>query len=669
MRGRFEGRKIKRMAILLAVLFFSSLVLYSQELPFYIQELIEQSVQQGQDPQLLQIHFEDLLNDPLNINSASESELTESLLFNLFQIASILDYRKQHGKILSYSELTLVDGFNKQHLAKIRPFISLDVSDVKKQNSGLYPYRARNELLLKVRKNQKISEFDYQGSENQESSESPESSETEYLPGAIPVYAYIRYKLKVSDILQLGITMENDDGEPEYPDFLSSHIQLKNIELGDLLKLRSAVLGDYSARMGQGLVLWNGFSLNSYTEPRGVIKLPQAPSGYSSSDEQLFYRGAALSFSYDERWEFSLLYSSRRLDANVDEHYFYSLPSNGLHDTENSLENKDALKENLAAFNLSYGGNNIRLGLNFAAYAYDKKNQRNVRDYNRMQHYDKTWGNVSLEFLYSYKGLRVFSELALDRKAALAAILGLVSPLSSSSEFSVLTRYYQGDYIAPHAGAYAKNSSVSNEIGISSNYKIRKNRNLSFSIASDLSYHHYERYRVDQKSLMWENHININYRPWQTTRIDTRLSYKYYNYDFYNKLNLRLTYSYTPQELGISYSTRIELGYLNNEELSRDLSLLIYQDIGYKTSKWKLYFRVTAFKADNWENRLYSYEMDLPYSFSVPASYRTGINTYLLTTIKALKNLDIGCKLSYIHYLNETERNNIKLRIQLRVTF
>ena len=69
--------------------------------------------------------FADLLARAVCIN-APESSLLASGLFSPFQVASIGDYRASHGDILSAMELSLVDGFNEEKVARLRPFLRFD---------------------------------------------------------------------------------------------------------------------------------------------------------------------------------------------------------------------------------------------------------------------------------------------------------------------------------------------------------------------------------------------------------------------------------------------------------------------------------------------------------------------------------------------------------------
>ena len=70
--------------------------------------------------------LESLLNRPLRINHASLSKLKEAGLLSHYQAVSLIDYRSRHGDVLSYSELSAVDGFGVDFVERIAPFISLE---------------------------------------------------------------------------------------------------------------------------------------------------------------------------------------------------------------------------------------------------------------------------------------------------------------------------------------------------------------------------------------------------------------------------------------------------------------------------------------------------------------------------------------------------------------
>ena len=70
--------------------------------------------------------LESFRSRPLPINIASRARLVESGLLTPYQIASLAEYRSLAGDVLSFPELERVDGFGKEAVAALRPFLSLE---------------------------------------------------------------------------------------------------------------------------------------------------------------------------------------------------------------------------------------------------------------------------------------------------------------------------------------------------------------------------------------------------------------------------------------------------------------------------------------------------------------------------------------------------------------
>ena len=73
----------------------------AQELPATITTLIEQLAEQGGDAEELVRYYEELMQQPLNVNAASRAQLEECGLLTLFQVESLLAWRERYGAIRS----------------------------------------------------------------------------------------------------------------------------------------------------------------------------------------------------------------------------------------------------------------------------------------------------------------------------------------------------------------------------------------------------------------------------------------------------------------------------------------------------------------------------------------------------------------------------------------
>ena len=125
---------------------------------------------------------------------------------------------------------------------------------------------------------------------------------------------------------------------------------------------------------------------------------------------------------------------------------------------------------------------------------------------------------------------------------------------------------------------------------------------------------------------------------------------------------------------------RIELVRFQKGDANSENGYLIYQDIVYhpKALPLNVSFRYGVFDTDSYNARIYAYETDVLYAYSIPAYSSKGVRTYL--TLKySLKKIDIWLRYAQTYYsnkniigsgLNEIAGNTkTELTFQLRYKF
>ncbi len=130
----------------------------------------------------------------------------------------------------------------------------------------------------------------------------------------------------------------------------------------------------------------------------------------------------------------------------------------------------------------------------------------------------------------------------------------------------------------------------------------------------------------------------------------------------------------------IEFRNRIE--WLNYKtEYTNDQGLYFYQDVIYKHRKipFQIACRYGIFDTDSYDSRIYAYENDVLYAFSVPAVYYKGNRFYLTLKYSINKNIDIWIKYGETYYSNKnvissrlTQINGNKkseIKVQCRITF
>lgn len=203
-------------------------------------------------------HYQTLAQHPLELNIAGASRLRSSGLFSPYQVASLLDYRRESGDILSIRELGLVDGFSPALAEALSLFVSLRSSSPPGHREAL---DFRNSLTVKG------------------------SART---PGQ---YALgLRYEAALGERAEFRWTSRTTYSEPE--------LSLGTVSAAWYGKgvLGKAVAGHFNARFGQGLVSWSGFSLSSFSSAASFYRNPSGITVTGAAGAEMCGAGAELNF-------------------------------------------------------------------------------------------------------------------------------------------------------------------------------------------------------------------------------------------------------------------------------------------------------------------------------------------------------------------------------------
>ena len=205
--------------------------------------------------------MEDFLDCPLRINMVSQSRLAASGLLSPYQAASLSDYRARHGNVMSFTELSAVDGFGPDAVQKLRPFISLEYHQVHET-----AMETCHDLVFK-------SAYRATGT--------PVSSDWNY---------GLKYRIRTDRMMvSIGASMPYSAMSP-WPKSYTGSLSY------DFKRVR-VVAGDFNARFGQGLALWSGAFMTSLSSPDAFMKKPSGVSEIFSFTGSSALTGIAGAFS------------------------------------------------------------------------------------------------------------------------------------------------------------------------------------------------------------------------------------------------------------------------------------------------------------------------------------------------------------------------------------
>ena len=125
---------------------------------------------------------------------------------------------------------------------------------------------------------------------------------------------------------------------------------------------------------------------------------------------------------------------------------------------------------------------------------------------------------------------------------------------------------------------------------------------------------------------------------------------------FYTKNAVRFNINY---QLGwdIHCANKAEYAHYRNDDGSNEHGYFLCQDIAYKLENkpYSLTFRYAIFDAKDYNARIYAYENDVLYSFSVPALYGKGMRVYLLGKVKLFNALTLYARIGRTIYSDHDE--------------
>lgn len=639
----------------------------------------------------LEYYFE----HPLNLNSASRIDLLDLGIFNEIQINNLFNHINKHGKIMTVEELQSIDGFNLDFIRLIRPFVKVS-SNIDRPNLNPKTILEEGSSSYFIRYTRVLEEqFGYSAISEEEYLENPNSR---YLGSQDKLFS--RYRFNYANNVSFGFTTEKDAGEEFFKgsqkngfDFYSAHLYLQG--LGTVNRI---AIGDFQAQFGQGLTFWSGLAFGRtpdiFTLKRNAPKLRP----YTSVQEDLFLRGAGVSVVY-KSLEFTTFFSSHNVDGNVigtdtltNEDIVSTLTEDGFHRTPNELMNKNNIENRFIGGNLEFRQRNLSIGLTAVHNEIDANFSPQSRTYNQFDRLDNENSNFGIDYSYLYKNANFFGEISKSVDGGYAMTNGALIVLNQNLSLAIQHRRFERDFRPIQSNAIGESSNNSNERATFIGINTSPIKHFTISAFVDRFEYDWLRFQTDGPSHGFRYLFQLTYKPKkafetyfrfrQRTRdrnstttesgIDELLVENLNNYRFH------LSYQITKS---IKLKSRIEFSNYQLGDLNDERGFLIYQDINYKQLSVPLSFsiRYAIFDTESFNSRIYAYENDVLYAFSVPAFNGRGSRFYITTKYHVNRNIDLWLRYANTYFADRTEIGSGKERIngntrneikaQLRIKF
>jgi hypothetical protein len=642
----------------------SSLITHSQEPPPSVEQQLESQVdidQRDVEDDSYFVQLEHLKKRPLNLNVATDEDLRQFIFLTDLQIDNLISYRNLLGRFISIYELQAIPGWDVATIKKTLRYVIINdalstTDDIKNRfSNGEHQFLIRYSQIL-------------------ESSKGFEKSATgiRYLGGREGIFSRYRYQYK--NLLQFGFVGDKDAGEQFFHgsqkygfDFYSFHLFARKIG-----KIQSLALGDFTVNMGQGLIQWQSLAFKKGGEVMGIKRQSSILRPYNSGGEIYFHRGVGITLGF-RKMEVTAYASLRKLSANmvrdtiINKEFISSFLNSGYHRTQTEIGNRNNVGQLSFGGNVTYKGKKWHLGVNGVMYRFSLPVQKRNDPYNLFAIGGQSWSNASVDYSYSYRNLHFFGEAATDKNLMHAFVNGLLISVNPRVDISILHRKISQAYQAVYGNAFTENTYPTNENGLYAGISIRPPfARWHVDLYADFYKFPWLKYLVDAPSYGKDFLIQVTYAPNKQVELFSRLrtetkqsnnpanSYVT-NYlaslvkqDWRTQLNCKISQS-------ITLRNRIEVLWYRGAAATSNNGFLLFLDVLYNPPLRPLStsVRLEYFETDDYASRIYAYENDVLYGFSIPAFFDEGFHYYINYSFHLKKRFSLWIHWGQVIFVNK----------------
>ena len=608
--------------------------------------------------------YEDLqvyLKNPININKASVEDLEGLQLLSDIQITDILEYRERFGPFLSKYELQTIPSLDFGVLSALVPLVT---EGGEKRNYSLKSImeESRSNMFLKwkyvLQERKGFKDGSYLGDPN---------------------HLFARYNFNSGKNVRAGFTMEKDPGEQFFTgsnksgfDYYTGFLHLRDI----LPIFHTLNIGDYTMSMGQGLIVHNSFGGGKTSFVTNIKRGGRAIRPYSSVNEGNFFRGIAAASNISDNIELTAFASRKSIDASVETDTmidagfsrFTSIIVDGFHRTEREIEKENAAIQTSMGGILKYKTRNFSVAFNTLHQTFSLPLENDEQLYRKFRFSGNQLTNMSLDFSYRYKNFNLFGEAARSDNGGTALLSGALISIGRNTDLALAYRNYAKDYQVLNANAFSEVSFPINEKGAYIGILSRISKHFTASMYFDMWSHPWLRFQVDAPSSGREYLFKIEYN--KKRRFNAYFQYRYEEkqrnqsggseskIDGLSQRGQHRARLNTTNTLSKSLKlrNRVEFTLFDNAGDRTD-GYLLYQDIIYKPLGRSFSFtaRYAIFDTDGFDTRIYTFENDILYEFSIPFYADKGTRFYINWRQRFGRKVTLEARYSRTYYDNRED--------------
>ncbi len=594
------------------------------------------------------------LEAPLEVNVCSKEALLSFPLFTNTQALYVLSYRNRYGRINSIAEFSLIPTFRGEYLNVVLPFLSLTGREEQKKN-----HLIKTKIIHGVR---------YQAVQL-------DSSVIHGVGGST------RFKLKnFYPGWNLNINADKDYGESGFTDkgkFQHLHGSVHYSSTSE--RVVSFVVGAFKVKLGNGLVIQNGFNSSKFNFSMGSSSFKNGKiRAHSTFSESGYLNGLVSEFRFGKYFTGIIFGASTKEDARIQSdvqgEIATTLYSSGIYASPLEKSRRNALLVRDVGGSLSFASEQFNASWNHNYTSLSVPLFPDSNYYNQSYLRGDRFYAQSISFNKLILSNHLQGELGFDKDFNFAFISQLEGGNDKYLFYKVLARKYSRGYQSYRGQSYQRNSQLRNEEGIA----LKFNKELSPLVSLELMFDLFRYPSITYRSrfintgsertlrLMFSsNKHDISVRFKWKKAIENEIEQLEGRVDQYGikkstKLNSSFKYRFTLNESLFFKSSLYANVHVQDSEVQ--LGSAASLQVNYRKEKWNLRMGFTSVRSPVYNTRIYAYESTVQYSNPFVMLYGNGYSCFMKSTHSFKNKVKVAWKVQYRKLRRELDvRSNAKL--------
>jgi hypothetical protein len=289
------------------------------------------------------------------------------------------------------------------------------------------------------------------------------------------------------------------------------------------------------------------------------------------------------------------------------------------------------------------------------------------------------------------KNVHLFGEVGMSDNLGFGLVNGAIISLDQKVDLGIVHRYYSRNFQTFYSNVFAEATRPQNENGLYISFSIRPVRQVKLEGYTDLYRSDWLKFLTDAPSWGSDNLLQLTFSPNRKSEMYVRYRFELKKknqtdndgpVDFLvneSRQALRFNYKYKVSEV-ITLVNRIEWSHYKMGSLKAENGFFIAQDILFKKMGFPMSgnARIAIFRTSSYNTRIYAYENDVLYTFSIPAVYGNGIRYYLTLNADITRNIEVWFRVantqvfdsktfgSGLDEINRNHRTEIKAQVRFK---